>query len=82
MATQANHHIAAIVGRNIAGGRKAKGKMTQQELASRLGTSISRVSGWENGKHLPRNPQAIADELFGGDITALFRDHDADPVAA
>jgi transcriptional regulator with XRE-family HTH domain len=81
MATQANHQIATVVGANILLGRDAKG-MTQQELATELGTSISRVSGWENGKHLPRNPQAVADVLFDGDLMKLYRAPDPEAAAA
>lgn len=81
MATQPNHQIATVVGANIVKGRGAN-EMTQHDLASRLGTSISRVSGWENGKHLPRNPQAVADVLFDGDLMALYRAPDAKEIAA
>lgn len=75
MATQATPQIATVVGRNIAEARSAAG-MTQHELATVLDTSISRVSGWETGSHLPqlRKQQAIADLFFKGDVSALFRE--------
>lgn len=81
MATQANHQIAKVVGRNILFGRIAVG-LTQHQLASKLETSISRVSGWENGKHLPRNPQAVADVLYGGDLMKLYRAPEPEEAAA
>lgn len=71
MATQATPQIKEIVGRNIVAARERKG-WTQLDLATALGTSISRVSGWETGKHLPRNPQAVADHLLDGDVSSLF----------
>lgn len=73
MATQTTTQIKTVVGSNIATARADKG-MTQHELASALDTSISRVSGWERGKNMPRNPQAVADVLFDGDLLALFRE--------
>jgi transcriptional regulator with XRE-family HTH domain len=74
MATQTNNHLSRVVGVNIAAARARKG-WTQQQLATALGTSISRVSGWERGEHLPQRSHqpAIADVLFGGDLNALFR---------
>ena len=75
MGTQGTTHIARVVGANISGKRKAL-EMTQLELATACGTSISRVSGWELGKGLPgaRNQQALADALFDGEIADLFRE--------
>lgn len=73
MATQPNHQIATVVGRNIRTARERAG-LTQIQLATKLGTSISRISGWETGKHLPQNPQAIADELTDGDVVSLYRE--------
>ena len=78
MGTQGSHQIARIVGANI---REARGRhgLTQIELAVRLRTSVSRVSNWENGHHLPRNPQAVADELLDGDVAALYREPEPEP---
>jgi DNA-binding transcriptional regulator YiaG len=75
MATQSDTHLATIIGANIAFGRQAR-KMTQQQLATELQTSISRVSGWERGKHLPhrKQHQLLAELLFDGDVSALYRD--------
>lgn len=76
MATRTTTHpLAGIVGANIVAARERKG-LTQHQLATVLATSISRVSSWENGRHLPRNPQALADELFGGDVSAMYREPD------
>ena len=71
MATHRTTHLKTVVGRNIVDAREKKG-WTQLDLATALGTSISRVSGWENGKHLPRNPQAVADHLLDGEVGRLF----------
>lgn len=75
MATQVASNLSSLVGRNIAAAREAAG-LTQQQLASELETSTSRVSGWERGIHLPSQKQqpAIAALLFGGDVSALFRE--------
>jgi transcriptional regulator with XRE-family HTH domain len=83
MATHGAHHLAALVGANIANARKRAG-LTQQEVAAALGTSISRVSGWERGEHLPgRSTQpGLADLLFSGDITAMYREGDEEQVPA
>jgi transcriptional regulator with XRE-family HTH domain len=73
MASHMANHLSSLVGANIAAARAAAG-LTQQQLAAALDTSSSRVSGWERGVHLPSQKQqpAIADLLFGGDISALF----------
>lgn len=82
MGYQANHQIAKIVGANIAAGRFERGRMTQLQLAARLDTSISRISDWERGKHMPRNPQAVADVLFDGDLMKLYRAPEQKAAAA
>ncbi len=71
MATQPTYQLKDIVGRNIVAARETQG-LTQHELATALDTSVSRVSGWERGKHTPRNLQAVADLLFDGDMAALL----------
>lgn len=83
MATQGTTHLAEIVGANIAAARTKAG-LTQQELATEIESSVSRVSGWETGKHLPspRKQARLAARLFDGDTTALFREADPEPVAA
>jgi len=83
MASHMANHLSSIVGRNIAAARDTAG-FTQHELASRLNTSTSRVSGWERGEHLPSQKQqpAIAELLFDGDITAIFRDSEPEGAAA
>lgn len=75
MATQGTTHLATIAGANIRQARETA-DMTQHELATLLGTSVSRISGWERGLHLPgsRNRVGIADALFGGDESAIFRE--------
>ena len=79
MATRASHHLPTVVGHHIATARRERG-LTQQQLATDLGTSISRVSSWENGRHLPgqRHRITLADQLFDGDVTAMFREPDTE----
>lgn len=81
MATQGSTQIKTIIGDNIADARDKQG-ITQQQLATALATSVSRVSDWERGITMPRNPQAIADLLFDGDILRLFRAPEPPKVAA
>jgi transcriptional regulator with XRE-family HTH domain len=78
MATQIDTHLANIVGANISRARRFKG-LTQQDVAGALATSTSRVSGWERGLHLPsrRQQQPLAELLFGGDVSALYRETEA-----
>lgn len=81
MATPPNHDLAGLIGANISAARKRKG-LTQQEVATAVQTSISRVSGWERGQHMPsRSKQPLlAELLFDGDVTAMFQA--PEPVAA
>lgn len=83
MATHPDNHLATIVGSNVLAARKREG-LTQQDVAHALGTSVSRVSGWERGEHMPsRSAQPpLARLLFDGDMTAMFRDHDPKEIAA
>lgn len=80
MATRGTTSLPALAGANILKARLTKG-MTQHEVATELGTSVSRVSGWENAKHLPQRKvrQPLADLLFEGDVSEMFR-VDKEPV--
>jgi len=83
MASHVANTLPDLVGRNIAAARETAG-LTQHQLATELGTSTSRVSGWERGAHLPSRKQqpAIAALLFDGDETAIFRDSETEGAAA
>lgn len=63
-----------LVGANIRAARETK-RMSQQDVAAALGTSVSRVSGWERGRHLPKRSQhaPLAALLFDGDELAMFQ---------
>lgn len=65
--------------KNIAHYRKAK-KMTQDELADRIGVSPQAVSKWENGVSCPDIAYLpeIA-EVLGVDINSLFREEAEEP---
>lgn len=65
--------------KNIAKYRKEK-KMTQDDLAERIGVSPQAVSKWENGVSCPDIAYLpeIA-EVLGVDINALFREEEEEP---
>lgn len=83
MATQETTHIKQVVSANIARARHEAG-LTQQQLATRLGTSTSRISGWEQGHHLPggKHRAGLADALFESSEAAMFRYPDEEPATA
>lgn len=64
-----------IIAENITGLRK-KARMTQAELANRLGFTDKAVSKWERGLSLPDAPtlKELAD-LFGVEVNYLFEPH-------
>jgi transcriptional regulator with XRE-family HTH domain len=69
-----------IIAGNITGLRK-KARLTQAELANKLGFSDKAVSKWERGLSLPDAPtlKELAD-LFGVDVDYLFASHVYDPL--
>lgn len=69
-----------IIAGNITGLRK-KARLTQAELANRLGFTDKAVSKWERGLSLPDAPtlKELAD-LFGVDVDYLFEVHVYDPL--
>lgn len=71
------NHLAIC--KNIAKYRKEK-KMTQDDLAERIGVSPQAVSKWENGVSCPDIAYLpeIA-EVLGVDINALFREEEEEP---
>jgi transcriptional regulator with XRE-family HTH domain len=77
VSTQATTQIALRVGANLREAREARG-LTQQEVGVAIqATGGGRdVSRWENG-HVevgPKYRQALADLLFDGDLSALYRE--------
>lgn len=75
MSRQPARHIALTIGQNI---RAARGATTQRELAIALDVPSLYVSRWERGQVKPDalNQQKLADVLFEGDISALYRETD------
>jgi transcriptional regulator with XRE-family HTH domain len=83
MPSQGNRHLAAIIGANIRRERLAR-DLTQREVAQAIGVESIFISRWERGEHSPNEERLhlLADLFFDGDVSALFRDPDAEPVAA
>jgi transcriptional regulator with XRE-family HTH domain len=67
--------IKQRVGANLAAARVAKG-MTQRQVGEAVGAAGPDVSRWENGRVEPGPAyrQALADVLFDGDVSALYRE--------
>lgn len=75
MATRAATQIALTVGGNIRAAREEQG-LTQKQVGDELGVTNRDVSRWENGavEPGPKYRHALADLLFGGDLSALYRE--------
>lgn len=73
MSRQRTRQIAATIGANI---REARGSMTQREVAIALDVPSLYVSRWERGQNVPGplNQQKLAELLFDGDVSALYRE--------
>lgn len=73
MATDASRQLAATLGANIRAARIGKG-WTQDDLGFKVGATGQRVSKWERGQHRPGPlyEVALADALFGGDVSELY----------
>jgi transcriptional regulator with XRE-family HTH domain len=82
MASQPSRQIKHVVGANIAQERNAR-KLTQSQLARRVGVESMAVSRWERGVVRPSdaNLQAVADAL-GRDFVWFFRDRTPQEKAA
>jgi transcriptional regulator with XRE-family HTH domain len=55
---------AQTIGRRIRLRRQAL-KLTQQQLASKLGVDRATVSAWERGRHLPERNQGAIESVLG-----------------
>lgn len=77
MTRHTDRHLAMIVGANIRAARD-RAELTQRELAHRIGCEGVFISRWERGANSPspKYLRPLADELFDGDISALYRDPD------
>lgn len=64
MKRQATNQITEIIGANIRAGRDRL-RLTQHELALRIGSQAFEVSRWEKGRHRPQDETlaALADAL-------------------
>lgn len=83
MSSQSDRHLATIVGANIRTARDRLG-LTQRELGERIGAEGLFISRWERGANSP-SPKylpLLADALFEGDISALYRERDPEPTGA
>jgi len=56
--------MAADIGMRIAR-RRQQLRLTQEELAARLGVSKSTVANWERNKHFPKRKQGAVEEVLG-----------------
>jgi transcriptional regulator with XRE-family HTH domain len=75
MARQGARHLPTIIGQNI---RQARGERTQRDVAQAIGVPDVYISRWERGLHPPSDEhrQALANELFAGEISALYREQE------
>ena len=70
------------ISKNIAALRRTA-KLTQAELAEKLGYSNKAVSKWERGDGIPDVPTLVAiAELFGTTLDYIVRDHENDSLPA
>lgn len=76
MSRQPARQIATTIGANI---KAARGATTQRELAIALDVPSVYVSRWERGAVRPDelNQQKLAEVLFAGDVSALYREKEA-----
>lgn len=75
MQQRAERQIKQIVGRNLAAARVAQG-FTQRQVGDAIGVPGPDVSRWETGRVEPgpMNRQKLAELLFDGDVSALYRE--------
>jgi len=80
MSRQPARQIAATIGSNI---KAARGETTQRELAIALDVPSIYISRWERGRVKPDalNQQKLAEVLFEGDLSALYREPETETAA-
>ena len=77
MPSQGPSQIKTTIAGNLARGIEAKG-YTNREVGDLIGKTDVQVWKWRAGKHTPELETlvALADVLFGGDITQFYVDLD------
>lgn len=69
----------AEVGKRI---QRLRGKLTQADLALRLGVDRKSITGWETGKRLPDGSSLLAMRRdLGADLNHLLGGGEAEPLA-
>lgn len=69
--------MADGIGGRIARRRQAL-RMTQEELAARIGVSRATVANWETGKHFPKRKLGLVEQVLG--ISLADDSPQGDPV--
>lgn len=75
MQQRVERQILQTVAANLREARRARG-LTQHEVGLEVGTTGPAISRWETGRIEPGPAyrQALADLLFDGDVSALYRE--------
>lgn len=68
--------VKQLVAMNVDRGIRLRG-FTNREVAEKIGKTEHMVWRWRTGKHMPEKAtlMALANLLFDGDFTELYRDH-------
>ena len=76
--SQGGSHLKHTVAANIDRGIRERG-ITNRAVGEAMGSTEHQVWRWRTGRHMPDldNLAALANVLFGGDITELYADDEA-----
>lgn len=77
MTRQATRPVKDTIARNLDAAIVASGR-TNRDVGESVGVTEHAVWRWRRGKVVPSTPylKALARELFGGDLSALYAEHD------